>query len=336
MDTETRALLVARLRSMGATPADAEDSVQEALAVLWTRMANNHPLEHPLAWLTIVARNKYVDLLRRRAREAAVGLCPDDVVDRTAPGPEEQVVARTHAIWLVDRLRGLPLVTQEVCQRTGGDGHTSDTAAALGLSSRSVESHLTRARRLLRIQSALGWATVLAAVASVWRRTSTPRWSAVTSAAGAAVAGVGLFIMPGTDAIERPPAAVSIAVPAQSISDRPDGPPVLVHPVTRPTDQSDIYDKSGPADDLQRAHPVSEIESPATPIVPLPVSVALPDGVELASAVPQAVDTAPASELAGSAKEILPNAQATDEQRACRDSVGTSEDSTALGLRTCG
>lgn len=339
MDAGTRALLVARLRSMGAAPADAEDAVQEALAELWTRKANNHPIEHPLAWLTIVARNKYVDLLRRRAREAAVGLCQDDVVDRTAPGPEEQVVARTHAIWLVDRLRGLPLVTQEVCQRTGGDTHQSDTAAALGLTSRSVESHLTRARRLLRIQSALSWATVLAAVASAWRRTSTPRWSAVTSAAGAAVASVGLSIMPGTDAIEDPPAAAAIAVPAQGTSDRPDGPPALVHPVTRPADQSDtshISDRSDPADDLQRADPVSEIERPAMPIDQLSMNVALPDGVELASAVPHAVDAAPPSELAGSAKELVLNAQGTDDQPGCRHPIGTSVNSTALGLGRCG
>jgi RNA polymerase sigma factor (sigma-70 family) len=224
VNSHLRAVLMARLRAMGASQADAEDCVQEALVEGWTRTRAGDRTGDRLAWLVVVARNKYVDSVRRRARETSVGLVPTEAADRVAEGPEEQVVGRAHARFLASRLRRLPPVTQEVCHLAGRGVDRSTLAGSLGLTLRSAESHLTRARRLLRTHGALGWVALLVAtVAATLRRVLDPR---LVAKATVAAVSAGVVLMPVADKI-HPPAGPTIAAPpaATAPSTRDDQPP---------------------------------------------------------------------------------------------------------------
>lgn len=279
MDAQLRAVLVARLRAMGASAADAEDCVQEALVEGWSKSSAGDRAGDRVAWLAAVARNKYVDAVRRRARETSVGLAPADAPDRVAEGPEDQVVGRAHARFLVGRLRRLPPVTQEVCHAVGGEVNRSELASSLGLSSRSVESHLTRARRLLRIQGALGWTAVLAAAGvAAARRTFGPRLAAKTAAAALTA---GLALLPVADNAKQPTAPTIAAPPPQAApavpivqTPAPAAPPIASAPTGQPEPASAAHPAAAPA-----PPPVRRADPQLAPIgIPLPVNTSAVTG----------------------------------------------------------
>ncbi|HEV2782552.1 MAG TPA: sigma-70 family RNA polymerase sigma factor, partial [Actinophytocola sp.] len=141
---------------MGASQADAEDCAQEALTAGWSRVVAGDRSGARLAWLIAEARERYVDTVYRRAREPSMGLVPDGVPDHAAEGPEDPVVRRVEAGYLMTQLYRLPPVTQTVCLLIGRGMDRKVVARQLRLSMRSVESHLTRARRYLRTRGTLG------------------------------------------------------------------------------------------------------------------------------------------------------------------------------------
>lgn len=148
-----RETVLRRTRASGASREDAEDATHDALLA-----AIGQP-EHPqseVAWLSTVAKRRRVDLIRQRVREQRVpGSAPGDS-DPTAAGPEDVVVDRAHASWLAASLTQLPPTTREVVDAVGSGMAPAEVASSMNLSPRSVESHLTRARRHLRRMGALG------------------------------------------------------------------------------------------------------------------------------------------------------------------------------------
>lgn len=158
-----RETVVRRTQASGASREDAEDATHDALLA-----AIGQP-QHPrseVAWLSTVAQRRRVDLIRRRVREQRVPAMVPGGSDPTAAGPEDQVVDRAHASWLAASLTQLPPTTREVVDAVGSGLAPSEVAQSMNLSARSVESHLTRARRHLRRMGALavpvgvmvGWA----------------------------------------------------------------------------------------------------------------------------------------------------------------------------------
>jgi len=157
-----RETVVRRTRASGASREDAEDATHDALLA-----AIGQP-QHPqseVAWLSTVAKRRRVDLIRQRVREeqvppgasgAARTSEASDVFDPTAVGPEDVVVERAHASWLTASLTQLPATTREVVDAVGSGMDPAEVASSMNLSARSVESHLTRARRHLRRMGALG------------------------------------------------------------------------------------------------------------------------------------------------------------------------------------
>ncbi|MFG2353281.1 sigma-70 family RNA polymerase sigma factor [Streptomyces sp. NPDC048521] len=138
-------LKVARRRSM--SPEDAEDAVHEAML----RAAERPDLDDERlgAWLTTVTMRLCVDRYRQVNREAEVGSRPTLV----APGPvpvEEAVCDRAEARWLAVRSGELPARQAEALRLKSEDLDVSQVAVRMGLSYRTVESLLARARRTLR------------------------------------------------------------------------------------------------------------------------------------------------------------------------------------------
>ncbi|MDT0468990.1 RNA polymerase sigma factor [Streptomyces gibsoniae] len=138
-------LKVARRRSM--SQEDAEDAVHEAML----RAAERPDLDDERlgAWLTTVTMRLCVDRHRQVNREAEVGSRPSLV----APGPvpvEEAVCDRAEAKWLAVRSGELPARQAEALRLRSEDLDVSQVAVRMGLSYRTVESLLARARRTLR------------------------------------------------------------------------------------------------------------------------------------------------------------------------------------------
>jgi len=154
-----RRVAFGRCRAAGASVEDAQDCAQDAIASL----LGSRDVEHPRAWIATVAYHRYVDVCRLRGREGSAGLMPTAAARISEPaGPEEEVVGRAHAHWLVGAMRGLPASTRSVCSAVGNGLPRQEVADRLGLTDRAVESHLTRARRSLRALSLLAAAAVLA------------------------------------------------------------------------------------------------------------------------------------------------------------------------------
>jgi DNA-directed RNA polymerase specialized sigma24 family protein len=171
-----------RCRAAGASVDDAADCAQDAITELLARS----DVKHPKAWVATVALHRYIDLCRRLGREHSVGLVPMPATGATdLPGPEEQAVGRAHARWLVGAMKSWPASTRLVCFAVNdavNDNVPRDVIVErLGLTSRAVESHLTRARRLLRTLSLLGAAIAVTIGRAI--RAAAPASKPVTAAA---------------------------------------------------------------------------------------------------------------------------------------------------------
>ncbi|WP_458247033.1 RNA polymerase sigma factor [Streptomyces sp. MAI_2237] len=138
-------LKVARRRSM--SQEDAEDAVHEAML----RAAERPDLDEERlgAWLTTVTMRLCVDRYRQVNREAEVRVSPTLIT----PGPvpvEEAVCDRAEAKWLAMRSGELPARQAEALWLKSEDLDVGQVAVKMGLSYRTVESLLARARRTLR------------------------------------------------------------------------------------------------------------------------------------------------------------------------------------------
>ncbi|MFE0253291.1 sigma-70 family RNA polymerase sigma factor [Streptomyces sp. NPDC059010] len=183
-------LKVARRRSMSAE--DAEDAVHEAML----RAAERPDLDDQrlAAWLTTVTMRLCVDRYRQVNREAEVRTSPPLV----APGPvpvDEAVCDRAEAKWLAVRSGELPARQAEALRLKSQDLDVGQVAVRMGLSYRTVESLLARARRTLRqsLAATLGFALFLIG----WGRPrGAGRVQAVGVASTAATLVVAGFVLP--------------------------------------------------------------------------------------------------------------------------------------------
>ena len=139
---------VIRCRNVAGSHEDAEAFVQEALvAALDSDLESISDLE---GWVVTVARRRAIDAARRRSacRSALVRVAHRE--SREAEDVAERVAARDEAAWLASRLDELPATTVAVVRTLASGRSIGETADELGMSYRSVESHLTRARRWAR------------------------------------------------------------------------------------------------------------------------------------------------------------------------------------------
>lgn len=199
-------LKVARRRSM--SPEDAEDAVHEAML----RAAERPDLDDERlgAWLTTVTMRLCVDRYRQVNREAEVRTSPT----LAAPGPvpvEEAVCDRAEARWLAVRSGELPARQAEALRLKSQDLDVGQVAVRMGLSYRTVESLLARARRTLRASLA-GTLGVVLFLVGRGRPRPAGKAHAVVAASTAATLAVAVYVLPraldggGPDGPARRPA----------------------------------------------------------------------------------------------------------------------------------
>ncbi|MFI9253884.1 sigma-70 family RNA polymerase sigma factor [Streptomyces sp. NPDC053069] len=276
-------LKVARRRSMSRE--DAEDAVHEAML----RAAERPDLDDERlgAWLTTVTMRLCVDRYRQVNREAEVGSRPTLV----APGPvpvEEAVCDRAEAKWLAVRSGELPARQAEALRLKSEDLDVSQVAVRMGLSYRTVESLLARARRTLRASLAATLGLVLFLVGRGRPRGGGKVQAVAVTSTAATLAAAG-FVLPyaldggGGAAAPAPQPAVSSGARAtgstgstgQPRAPRTPGPSAApARAGTRPPSGTAVLPLSVP--------PLPKVSSPSLP--QLPTQSAVPSVPPLPSA----------------------------------------------------
>lgn len=137
--------LVGRLRKQLGCAFDAADLAQSTFVRVLTAPRPD-PLREPRAYLTTIARNLLVNLVRRRAIERA---CLDALAalpEPVAPSPEERLALLETLVEIDRRLDGLPVAAKQafLMAQLEGLGHEA-IAQALGISVSTVKRHLARA-----------------------------------------------------------------------------------------------------------------------------------------------------------------------------------------------
>lgn len=251
-------LKVARRRSMSLE--DAEDAVHEAML----RAAERPDLDDERlgAWLTTVTMRLCVDRYRQVNRETEVRSSPMLV----APGPvpvEEAVCDRAEARWLAVRSGELPARQAEALRLKSEDLDVGQVAVRMGLSYRTVESLLARARRTLRASLA-GTLGLVLFLLGRGRPRSGGKAQAVAAASTAATLAVAGFVLPysldgdgnGSGSGRTPRTAVGS--PAEAL--RPDG-----------EGRREAADAPGSSNAAPTPRPATPQPSDAQPLVPLSV-----------------------------------------------------------------
>lgn len=284
-------LKVARRRSM--SPEDAEDAVHEAML----RAAERPDLDDERlgAWLTTVTMRLCVDRYRQVNREAEVRTSPTLI----APGPvpvEEAVCDRAEAKWLAVRSGELPARQAEALRLKSEDLDVGQVATEMGLSYRTVESLLARARRTLRASLA-GTLGVVLFLLGRGRPRGGGRAQAVAVASTAATLAVAGFVLPyaldggggGGGAAPRP----SASGPSESLTTDGGGPVRAPEPREEsPASRAPGDGPAGSASDDGSMLPLSVPPLPEVSVSPLPLLPApgVP-GVPGVPSVPELPDT---------------------------------------------
>ncbi|MFF3904569.1 sigma-70 family RNA polymerase sigma factor, partial [Streptomyces sp. NPDC001848] len=213
-------LKVARRRSMSLE--DAEDAVHEAML----RAAERPDLDDERlgAWLTTVTMRLCVDRYRQVNREAEVHTSPTLLT----PGPvpvDEAVCDRAEARWLAVRSGELPARQAEALRLKSEDLDVGQVAVRMGLSYRTVESLLARARRTLRASLA-GTLGIVLFLLGRGRPRGVGKAQAVAVTSTAATLVVAGFVLPrtlggGEGATEAPVPRPAVSQSAEAL--RPGG-----------------------------------------------------------------------------------------------------------------
>ncbi|MET9817147.1 sigma-70 family RNA polymerase sigma factor [Streptomyces sp. NPDC006355] len=291
-------LKVARRRSM--SQEDAEDAVHEAML----RAAERPDLDDERlgAWLTTVTMRLCVDRYRQVNREAEVRTSPTLV----APGPapvEEVVCDRAEARWLAVRSGELPARQAEALRLKSEDLDVGQVAVRMGLSYRTVESLLARARRTLRASLAgtLGAVLFLLGRGRPHGSGKTQAVAVASTAATLAVAGVLVLPYALDEGGDGPAPRPAVASPGAATVLRPDGTDRMSVP--RPAESPAVLSRpepqASPADgsllplsvpdlpevsplplsvpDLPEVSPLPGLSAPELPALPdVPVEPAVP------------------------------------------------------------
>lgn len=139
-------------------PANADDVLAEVYAEAWRRRQQFDPaLGSPLAWLSVIARTRSIDRLRRMGRERCVVPDESDWFDRqvSSDEPASRSVERAELSERVrDALARIP-VEQRACLRAAffdGASHSeiaAETGVPLGTVKSRIRAALTRLRSIL-------------------------------------------------------------------------------------------------------------------------------------------------------------------------------------------
>jgi RNA polymerase sigma-70 factor (ECF subfamily) len=142
--------------------AAAEDVVQDTFVTVWTRASQFPALRtSPLAWLTSIARNRAIDLLRRRRPEAPLAWTDDEGLERhhdvrdEAGSPLEQLIAHQSDTLLGECMNRIEAEPRQALMLAYYEGLTHDQLARqLGRPLGTVKAWIRRS--LQRLKDCLG------------------------------------------------------------------------------------------------------------------------------------------------------------------------------------
>lgn len=112
-------MLMRLLMGRGLSPTAAEELLQETMLLVWRHAATfDHTRASVSTWVSAIARNKHLDLVRaaKRSAEAGSELWHQDVPDR-APHVDEILVGQQSARLLRDAIKILPREQEEVLRK---------------------------------------------------------------------------------------------------------------------------------------------------------------------------------------------------------------------------
>lgn len=231
---------------------DAEDCASEALVSVLQdeRYAAADSVE---AFMVTVARRRAVDFVRRRGSERRRDIRLAAVAVPAAADVAEAVADQAEARWLAEQAsKSLKPAARRVLAELSDGATVAETADRLGLTRRSVESHLLRARRALRAAAAGTLAWLLGWIVRGAKRTAVPAGAATAAAFVIAVA-VTAVLPPSASGAD--PAVQPAAVPAATVVDAPPKPPV---PPAQSATQPAVDVTEPPPAPAQATQPVPE------------------------------------------------------------------------------
>ena len=126
---------------------EAEDALQDIYVKIWDK-ADRYQVNglSPITWLSTVARNHCIDILRRKRTDAVRSEMPqDDALADDAPGPEAQAVAVGEARAIRDCMAELEAQRAEAVRRAYLGGETyADLAARFDVPLNTMRTWLRR------------------------------------------------------------------------------------------------------------------------------------------------------------------------------------------------
>ncbi|RKF22669.1 RNA polymerase sigma factor [Altericroceibacterium spongiae] len=146
--------LLTLARRMLASPSEAEEAVQTALASVWIGRERLDTARALGPYLTTTVLNKCRDRLRRRkaARFLGFGYGLEEVIATDhRPGPENTAANREELMRVQQEIECLPVRLREALILVTIDGRSQREAAILlGVSEKTIETRIYRARKRLR------------------------------------------------------------------------------------------------------------------------------------------------------------------------------------------
>lgn len=143
--------LIHFLRRILSSEEDVFDCAQDAFIAVY-RNLNRYSEEYPFrAWLYAIARNKALDLLRKRRKEILINTLDENTVDQH-PRPEEVLLAKEQATMLSEMLHELPEhYSQALYLRYHQELSYKEIAVVLEVPVSRVKTYIHRAKEKLRL-----------------------------------------------------------------------------------------------------------------------------------------------------------------------------------------
>lgn len=142
------------LMKQGTPPEQAEELAQETLLTVWNRATLYDPQQAAAGtWIFTIARNKRIDLLRRKSRVTFEDSDPAFVPDTRSPAPDQAVINTDRSEIVAGALKTLPPEQALLIRKSFYDGKThAEIARENNLPLGTVKSRLRLAMEKLHHQ----------------------------------------------------------------------------------------------------------------------------------------------------------------------------------------